>query len=306
MSKDDPDQPPLIPAEEPKLYKHPKAKLRYGVRKWRWMQFKNPARTDSAIFCHWRCANDDPDKEYPFAKYNKKVQISSYTDSEYTLHLKDENWTKEETDHLFELCQMYDLRFFVVQDRWEPQKFQGKSRTIDELKDRYYKVTAMIQKIRGVDDSKIYVFDLEHEQKRREQLEKLFNRTKEQVDEEIYLIEELKKIEVRKKEREKKQQEVSKLLTAAGDLDTSKALTNNNNLKMKQSENKTSNILSKQSKLKQRKNSVNSNDGSISVQIRPTKISQSESLVSPSSVASVPDSKSSKKPIVYKVFFCFS
>lgn len=60
---------------------------------------------------------------------------------------------------------------------------------------------------------------MEHEQKRREQLEKLFNRTKEQVDEELYLIEELKKIEVRKKEREKKQQEVDKLLTAVGDLE---------------------------------------------------------------------------------------
>jgi DNA methyltransferase 1-associated protein 1 len=65
------DQPPLIPADEPKLYKHPKAKLRYGVRKWHWVAFCNPARTDSAMFSHWRCVNDDPDKEYPFAKYNK-------------------------------------------------------------------------------------------------------------------------------------------------------------------------------------------------------------------------------------------
>ena len=67
------------------------------------------------------------------------------------------------------------------------------------------------------EDSDIYVFDLEHEQKRREQLEKLFNRTKEQIEEESYLIEELKKIEVRKKERERKQQDVNKLLTAVVD-----------------------------------------------------------------------------------------
>ncbi|RNA02113.1 DNA methyltransferase 1-associated 1, partial [Brachionus plicatilis] len=132
-------------------------------------------------------------------------------------------------------------------------------------------------------------------------MEKLFNRTKEQVEEEIYLIEELKKIEVRKKEREKKQQEVSKLLTAAGDLENSKIT--NNNLKVKQIENKTVNALPKPSKLKQRKNSVNSNDGSISVVIgnRPSKSSQSEGLISPSSVtSSVPESKSSKKPIVFK------
>ncbi len=70
-SKDDPDQTPLIPTEEPKLYKQPKARLRHGVRKWHWVPFKNPARTDSAMFSHWRCVNDDPNKEYPFAKYNK-------------------------------------------------------------------------------------------------------------------------------------------------------------------------------------------------------------------------------------------
>lgn len=71
MSKFDSDQPPLIPSNEPRLYKHPKAQLRYGVRKWHWIEFKNPARTDEATFSHWRCVNDDPNKEYPFAKFNK-------------------------------------------------------------------------------------------------------------------------------------------------------------------------------------------------------------------------------------------
>jgi hypothetical protein len=72
------------------------------------------------------------------------------------------------------------------------------------------------------------VFDLEHEQKRREQLEKLFNRSKEQVEEELYLMEELKKIEIRKKERERKQQDVNKLLTAAVDLDKAPHISSSN------------------------------------------------------------------------------
>lgn len=71
----------------------------------------------------------------------------------------------------------------------------------------------------GCDDSQIYVFDYEHEFKRRQQLEKLFNRSKEQIDEELQLTEELKKIEIRKKERERKQQDVNKLLTAVVDLE---------------------------------------------------------------------------------------
>ena len=76
-----------------------------------------------------------------------------------------------------------------------------------------------MQRLRQGNDAKVFVFDLEHEQKRREQLEKLFGRTKEQIDEENYLLEELKKIEIRKKERERKQQDVNKLLTAVVDLE---------------------------------------------------------------------------------------
>lgn len=107
----------------------------------------------------------------------------------------------------------------------------------------------------------MYVFDLEHEQKRREQLEKLFNRTKEQVDEELYLIEELKKIEIRKKERERKQQEVNKLLTAVVDLEKSSKLNSglnqNNLLKNRPTSSITNGNLNK--RLKQRRQNM-SND----------------------------------------------
>lgn len=41
-------------------------------------------------------------------------------------------WTKEETDQLFELCERLDLRFIVIADRFPS------SRTVEELKDRYY------------------------------------------------------------------------------------------------------------------------------------------------------------------------
>jgi DNA methyltransferase 1-associated protein 1 len=139
ICKDDLDQPPLIPAEEPKaIYQHPKAKLRYGVRKWHFIEFTNPARTDNAKFSHWRCVNDDPTKEYPFAKFNKQIKVIGYTEAEYNQYLNgDENWTKAETDHLLELCKRYDLRFFVIHDRWDPSIFpSAKKRTIDELKDR--------------------------------------------------------------------------------------------------------------------------------------------------------------------------
>lgn len=112
------------------------------------------------------------------------------------------------------------------------------------------------------------MFDLEHEQKRREQLEKLFKRTKEQVDEELYLIEELKKIEIRKKEREKKQQEVSKLLAVDLENSSTKLNTANQNNLLKnrgvnplgQQPNGASNLSNKRLN-KQRKHSELSSSG---------------------------------------------
>ena len=47
------------------------------------------------------------------------------------------------------------------------------------------------------------------------QMERLLARSKEQVEEEETLCAELKKIEMRKKEREKKQQDLQKLISAA-------------------------------------------------------------------------------------------
>lgn len=41
-------------------------------------------------------------------------------------------WTKEETDQLFDFCERFDLRFIVIADRFPS------SRTVEELKDRYY------------------------------------------------------------------------------------------------------------------------------------------------------------------------
>lgn len=61
----------------------------------------------------------------------------------------------------------------------------------------------------------MYIFDAEHEKRRKEQLKKLFERTPEQVEEEQTLLTELRKIEQRKKERDRKTQDLQKLITAA-------------------------------------------------------------------------------------------
>ena len=55
-------------------YKQIKAKL--GMKKprsWDWVPFSNPARTDNAIFHHWRRVTDEVN-EYPFAQFNKVIK----------------------------------------------------------------------------------------------------------------------------------------------------------------------------------------------------------------------------------------
>ncbi|XP_014243424.1 DNA methyltransferase 1-associated protein 1 [Cimex lectularius] len=217
LYNDKKDAPPLFPTDTGQGYKNTKAKLGMkSVRPWRWTPFTNPARKDNAVFHHWRRVCDEG-KEYPFAKFNKEVQIPTYTDAEYSAHLANDSWTRDETDHLFDLCKRFDLRFVVMCDRWDKTKF--KPRSIEDLKERYYHCLSALAQVKTgpglTPEAKSYVFDAEHERKRKEQLLRLYNRSKDQVEEEQMLQNELRKIEARKKERDRKTQDLQKLITAA-------------------------------------------------------------------------------------------
>lgn len=209
------DPPPIFPSDSNQGYKQMKAKIGSSkVRPWKWMPFTNPARKDGAVFYHWRKVADEG-KDYPFARFNKTVDVPVYSDLEYQQHLHDEGWTRQETDHLFDLSKRFDVRFIVVHDRWDKQRFR--QRSVEDLKERYYSVCNTLTKVRAPQgcEPKVKGFDAEHERRRKTQLIKLFERTHEQCEEEEFLINELKKIDMRKKEREKKAQDLQKLITAA-------------------------------------------------------------------------------------------
>ncbi|CAI0385962.1 unnamed protein product [Linum tenue] len=99
---------------------------------WQWLPFTNSARKDTLQLYHWvRVVNGvPPTGDYSFAKYNKSIEVTKYTDEEYAKHLTDPSWTKQETDQLFDLCEQFDLRFVIIADRFPS------SRTMEELKDR--------------------------------------------------------------------------------------------------------------------------------------------------------------------------
>ena len=62
----------------------------------------------------------------------QSVQVPVYTTQEYQLHLHDDKWTKNATDHLFDLCSRFDLRWVVIHDRFDSGSY-GVSRLCTEI-----------------------------------------------------------------------------------------------------------------------------------------------------------------------------
>ncbi|CAH8622632.1 unnamed protein product [Schistosoma rodhaini] len=209
--------PPIMPTDNTPLYKQPKAVIGVGrVRSWQWTPFTNSARQDNLVLYHWRRESTDPEanKDYYFARYNKHVTVPEYTVEEYETMLKDPKWSEERTAHLMELAKRFDLRFIHMRDRWDCEKFPGRP-SVEDLKERYYGILTQLDKARGTNLSQGLRYDAAHERRRKQQLSLLYGRTKDQVEEEQRLIMELRKIEARRKERERKKQDLQKLISLA-------------------------------------------------------------------------------------------
>lgn len=113
----------MVPAVEQDKVNDEKKKiprLDRPVDKWTWHQFQNPARSDNAVFCHWRKKKETNDV-YAFARFNRKANVVTYTQEQYDKVIAPlkSDWTKLETDVLFELCDRFSLRFIVIADRFK-------------------------------------------------------------------------------------------------------------------------------------------------------------------------------------------
>lgn len=215
---------PLLPTDfaitsHNTVYKQVRANLSIKKpRKWLETPFLNTARKDHLQLYHWRRVPDpnEPPKEYQFAVYNAKIDnhIPKYDDKQYNMLLICDQWTKEETDYLMEMCTRFDLRFIVIDDRWDRKRFPTK-RSVEDLKERYYFVYNQLAKSRTfMEPPKVKEYDSQHERKRKQQLINLYNRTKDQIEEEANLINEMRKIEQKKRERERRTQDLQRNLDA--------------------------------------------------------------------------------------------
>ncbi|KAI0182507.1 hypothetical protein EV127DRAFT_449402 [Xylaria flabelliformis] len=104
-----------------------------------------------------------------FAKFNVQVDIPQYSEDQYNSNLINDDWTKDETDYLFSLARDFDLRWPLIWDRYdytpqlpdhikEEKDADGtdpdtamiptpQSRTMEDLKKRYYEVAAKMMAV---------------------------------------------------------------------------------------------------------------------------------------------------------------
>lgn len=206
--------------------------------------FSNQARSDGLLLKHWRKKKDvnaatfpatpaesnaasemeqderivKTEPDYHYAKFNVKLPRPEYTNDEYETHFKSEDWDKSETDYLMGIAIEYDLRWIVIADRYEytpsEQKpagessmavtMQTKTRTMEDMKARYYNVAAKIMALRHPMSSmsnaefevheKMTKFDPKLEAARKKLAETLLSRSLDEVKEEESLLAELKRM----------------------------------------------------------------------------------------------------------------
>ncbi|KAI0638499.1 hypothetical protein C8Q77DRAFT_1091472 [Trametes polyzona] len=192
-----------------------------GRVKWEWRPFKNGARSDGLRLSHWTKASTDPDAEYPFAKYNVQTPHYVYSQDEYSRLLEDQDWTKEETDYLFELVKEYDGRFYIVHDRYDyPRPDDLPPRALEDIKDRYFSVCRKLIRNRpwaGDESSRAALlsslaFDKGRETTRRQYVLSLESRTPEQIAEEDALYLELEKLKENERRFKKDRDELLRTL----------------------------------------------------------------------------------------------
>lgn len=105
-------------------------------------------------------------------------------------------WTYEETKLLFELCRDYELKWYVIADRF-PSECQ---RTMEDLKEQFYRMTAKILKYRETGNPSLLesldAFSKFAENDRKKFLESLLKRTPAEIAEEESLVIEARRFEL--------------------------------------------------------------------------------------------------------------
>ncbi len=191
-----------IQAPQPKRFK--KSQIRSRGKPTHWSNDSSPvvSRKDHLQFRRWQRANnnDQPPPYTRFGKYHVQVKVPVYNDEVYSSHLTNEDWTKDETDHLIEVYRDANGKWPVIADRYDG----GRERTMEELKARFYSVSAIMLSLTTPIHSMtgpqyalydtLQKFDPSKEASRKKLAEGHLQRKQQEVDEETVLLGELQRI----------------------------------------------------------------------------------------------------------------
>ncbi|KAF2002675.1 hypothetical protein P154DRAFT_488133 [Amniculicola lignicola CBS 123094] len=270
--------PPVAVYEEKKSYRA-KRQSTGPAKKWVQRPFINQARHDGLLLKHWRRKptsqpplpngdeivmeeNDGPDTPIEdsseFVKYNVEVEMPTFTDEEYNLYLRSNDWTREETDYLLQTIKDYSFRWAVIWDRYNYQAPNhhllppdihhdpsnalsalpfahpnSKSRSVEDLKARYYSISAKLMKLRIPEvqmDADQYAryetltkFDPHLERNRKTLAAALMNRNLDEVKEEEFLLAELQRINMAANRLDAERAELRSRLEAPASSNTASA-----------------------------------------------------------------------------------
>lgn len=208
--------------------------------------FLNQARSDGLILKHWRrepaprvlpgedAPMEDTENTGPYienngdyVKYRIDVDIPTFSDEEYDAYLRSDDWSREETDYLFQVIKDYSYRWAVIWDRYDYQPSANshltqetvngdgqalaalpfappKQRTLEDIKARFYHISAKLMKLRIPEmqmDAEQYTtyemlskYNPEMEGNRKNLAAALMNRSMDEVKEEEFLLAELQRI----------------------------------------------------------------------------------------------------------------
>lgn len=164
-----------------------------------------------------------------YEKYNIEVDVPTFTDDEYDALLRSDDWSREETEYLLQMVNDFAYRWAVIWDRYDFQPSNQtqdgadnangsadqalaampfappkKGRTVEDLKARFYDISAKLMKQRIPEvhmDAEQYStyemlskFDPVMERNRKMLATALMNRSMDEVKEEEFLLTELQRI----------------------------------------------------------------------------------------------------------------
>lgn len=227
------NQPPLVVQPSSKF----KEKLASNSKPspWTYAPFK---ANSLVVLHHWvrgskELVGEEPE-ESPHSKYNVHLTVPSFNEEEYesfmgikhkekedssaqevetdptSLNKKGKDWSFEEVNYLFNLCKKYDMRWFVIYDRYSFKK----DRKLEDLKEMFYKVCKAYFTDKSPESTLLESLDYpkQKELERKKYLQRLLARSAAEIAEEEALIIESRKFEMAAKKTLNERESLLRLL----------------------------------------------------------------------------------------------